>query len=72
MCHTVDNTLLSNENELKEMFLMGKLTKSEFIGRIAAAENAERMHRILMEQTGWTPEQLFVITSYRILPLKTN
>ena len=72
MCHTVDNSLVNNENELNAMFLMGKLTKSEFIGRTAAAENAERMHRILMEQTGWTPEQLFVITSYRILPLKTN
>jgi len=72
MCHTVDNTLLSNENELKEMFLMGKLTKSEFIGRIAAAENAERVHCALMAETGWTPEQLFKITGYQILAPKID
>jgi len=72
MCEASENSLAANKQILEEKFLAAELTKQKMIGLIAAAENAERMHRILMEQTGWTPEQLFVITSYRILPLKTN
>jgi len=66
MCFTPDNSLVSNENGLKEMFLAGKLTKSELIGRIAASENAERIHQGLARDLKLSPDQLLLLTSYRL------
>jgi hypothetical protein len=48
------------------MFLAGSLTQPEMIGLIAQAEIAERLHQTLMEEARWSPEQLFLITGYRV------
>lgn len=66
MCNRPENSLQANKLTAKKTFLAGRLTRSKMIGRIAAAENAERAHKALMESACWTPEELLRITGYRI------
>jgi len=67
MCDTLENSLAANIQRAEEDFLAAKLTQAEMIGRIAAAENAQRAYRALMDEAGWTPEKLLAVTGYRIL-----
>jgi len=67
MCDILKNSLATNIQRAEKDFFAAKLIQAEMIGRIAAAENAERAYRALMDEAGWTPEQLLEITGYRIL-----
>ena len=67
MCEASENSLAANKQILEEKFLAAELTKQKMIGLIAAAENAQRAYRALMDEAGWTPEKLLAVTGYRIL-----
>jgi len=49
------------------MLSMGIVDLKNIPRLVGDAENAERIHRILLEKSGWTPEKLFEITGYRLL-----
>lgn len=66
MCHGPENSLQENKLIAKNVFLAGQLTEPEMIGRIAAAENAERVYKALMWSAGWTQEQLLLHTGYTL------
>ncbi|MDZ7587365.1 MAG: hypothetical protein U0946_06435 [Patescibacteria group bacterium] len=67
MCLSTDNSLEQNLAAQTEMLRSGKFTPDEILSLATAAIKAEKTYQTIMQQSGWSPEQLFKITGYRIL-----
>lgn len=66
MCNSVDNSLEINLAALDEMLLKGTADLTDMPRLKMQAENAERIHRTLLHQEALTPEDIFLLTAYRI------